>query len=79
MFLLSLCCSLLSLPSTATAADLLDKSGKKSQLKQGAAWRIGPVKNLEAYHTDLGALKMQIQVDKEQCAGSNVSVLFSSI
>jgi hypothetical protein len=59
---LSFSCSLAGLPDGTTATELLTSSGKKSMLKRGAAWKTGPVKVLDANHTDKAPLKLQIQV-----------------
>jgi hypothetical protein len=55
-------CSLVNLPAGTGAADLLSASGKKSMLKEGAAWKTGPVRTCDAKHMDEARLKLQIQV-----------------
>jgi hypothetical protein len=51
-----------NLPAGTGAADLLSASGKKSMLKEGAAWKTGPLRTCEAKHMDEAKLKLQIQV-----------------
>lgn len=55
-------CSLVNLPAGTGAADLLSASGKKSMLKEGAAWKTGPVRTCEARHMDEAKLKLSMQV-----------------
>eukprot|EP00775_Hariotina_reticulata_P003511 gene3511-3781_t len=53
---------LAGLSPATTALDLLTGSGgKKSMLKKGAAWKMGPVMTLDANHTDKTPLKLQLQ------------------
>jgi hypothetical protein len=56
------CCSLAGLSTNATTTDLLTGSGKKSMLKTGAAWKMGPVMSLNVNHTDKNPLKLRSQV-----------------
>eukprot|EP00775_Hariotina_reticulata_P003515 gene3515-3785_t len=52
---------LAGLPAATSAMALLTGSGKKSMLKKGAAWKIGPLTTWDANHTDQTALRLQIQ------------------
>lgn len=52
----------MGLPADTSAPDLLSSSGKKSMLKQGAAWKTGPVRTLETTHMDEAPLNLQVQV-----------------
>lgn len=59
-------CRLVGMSPSSTADDLLSTgSNKKSMLKQGASWKIGPIRQVDAKHLDEGAMRMQIQV---QCS-----------
>jgi len=63
-------CSLAGMPVATSAMSLLTSSGKKSMLKKGAAWKIGPLTTWDANHTDKAALKLQIQVGAKQGRGT---------
>lgn len=52
----------MGLPSSTTADTLLSASGKKSGLKQGAAWKMGAQKTIECKHVDGGNVKLAVQV-----------------
>jgi hypothetical protein len=53
---------MVGLPSSATAASLLAAGGKKSGMKQSAAWKMGPKTDLDVKHVDGGPMKIQMQV-----------------
>lgn len=66
------CCSLAGLPAGTQASDLLSGAGKKSMLKEGAAWKTGPIRTCEARHLDEGTMKLQMQVSSTAwCAGNS--------
>eukprot|EP00775_Hariotina_reticulata_P009112 gene9112-9281_t len=51
----------LGLPVGTTSMQLLTSGGKKSMLKQGAAWKMGPVQVLDINHQDKTPLKVRMQ------------------
>jgi hypothetical protein len=53
---------LAALPIGTTSAQLLTSGGKKSMLKQGAAWKMGQVQVLDIQHQDMTPLKLRMQV-----------------
>ena len=59
-----LVCSLAMVPPSWDDADyLLGGTGaKKGLMKSGAAWRVGPMLNLEGIHLDGGPIKFSLQV-----------------
>jgi hypothetical protein len=59
----AVCFRMVGLPNSTTGADLLSASGKKSMLKQGAAWKMGPPRSLDVSHVDGGNMKLQMQVN----------------
>jgi hypothetical protein len=59
-------CRIVGLPSSTTADELLSASGKKSGLKQGAAWKMGAERTLECRHLDGGRMKLAMQVSHMQ-------------
>eukprot|EP00883_Tetradesmus_obliquus_P002715 jgi/Sobl393_1/12921/SZX78204.1 len=68
--------SLVNLPAGTGAADLLSASGKKSMLKEGAAWKTGPVRTCEARHMDEAKLKLSMQaVSKDGKTANRLTVM----
>ena len=53
---------MVGLPRNTTGADLVSASGKKSMLKQGAAWKMGQPRDLNVTHMDGSTMKLQMQV-----------------
>lgn len=59
---LSHCNRIVGLPSSTTADALLSATGKKSGLKQGAAWKMGAQRTIECRHVDGDSMKLAVQV-----------------
>jgi hypothetical protein len=53
---------IVGLPSSTTADSLLSATGKKSGLKQGAAWKMGAQRTIECKHADGASMKLSVQV-----------------